>query len=201
MIGIRDEKLKQVEITQIEKLTLSSYLYLTFSINSNQKPNREISGYYDASIWETARKKGDTALKRLINRGLSGTSNTCVLIGSFTYARPWVRYEIMKSFKKGNHIFGVHINSIKDKKGNTKRKGANPFEYLAVSFSKSGRTASLLEYKNGRWVRYEKIDGSSSYRLNVQSKYRGKCLLLSRLFSTFDWVRDKGYRNFPKWVH
>src|ERR1700692_3169037 len=31
------------------------------------KPDREAAGFYDASIWETARKEGDAALKRLIN--------------------------------------------------------------------------------------------------------------------------------------
>ena len=35
------------------------------------KPDREICGYYDASIWESARKQGDIALKRLINEGLN----------------------------------------------------------------------------------------------------------------------------------
>lgn len=54
--------------------------------------DREICGDYDASIWEAAQKTGDVALKRLINAGLDTTSNTCVLIGSETYERPWVRY-------------------------------------------------------------------------------------------------------------
>lgn len=138
------------------------------------QPDREISGYYDASIWESAKKQGDVALKRLINSGLEQTSNTCVLIGSQTYQRPWVRYEILKSFKKGNHIFGVHINSIKDKYQKTKIKGANPLEYVGVSFSDSGLTATLLEYIDGKWVNYTQIDGSASYRTTVAKKHCGK---------------------------
>ena len=102
------------------------------------KPDREAAGFYDASIWETARKQGDVALKRLINGGLENTTNTCVLIGSSTYSRPWVRYEILKSFKRGNHLFGVHINSIKGKDGLTKASGPNPLEYVGVTFSASG---------------------------------------------------------------
>ena len=77
------------------------------------KPNRTAAGFYDASLWEDTKKQGKTALKRLINSGVDNTSNTCVLIGSSTYARPWVRYELLKSFKRGNHIFGVHINGIR----------------------------------------------------------------------------------------
>ena len=69
------------------------------------------AGYYDSSMWEKAKKESDLALKRLINNGLKNTSNTCVLIGTETYLRPWVRYELLKSIKKGNHIFGVHIKN------------------------------------------------------------------------------------------
>src|SRR6202007_546106 len=91
------------------------------------KPDREAAGFYYGSAWEKAKSEGgDAALKRLINGGLDNTSNTCVLIGSSTYARPWARYEILKSFKRGNHLFGVHINAIKGKDGLTKIAGPNP---------------------------------------------------------------------------
>lgn len=164
------------------------------------KPNREISGYYDASIWEAAKKQGDMALKRLINKGLDNTSNTCVLIGSQTYNRPWVRYEILKSFKKGNHIFAVHINPIKDRHGKIKSKGLNPLEYVGVTFSESGRTATLWEKVNGKWVKYEKVDGSASYRCNSAVNVRGKGFNMTSFYKTYDWVTDLGYQNFSKWV-
>lgn len=121
------------------------------------KPDREICGYYDASIWEEAKKQGDIALKRLINNGLKQTSNTCVLIGSGTYLRPWVRYEILKSFKKGNHLFGVHINSIKSKSQETKKKGPNPFEYVGVTFSDSGKTVTLWEKSMGNGLNMTRL--------------------------------------------
>src|SRR5712692_237027 len=79
------------------------------------KPDRESAGFFDASIWESAKKTGDVAVKKLINSELDGTSVTCVLIGSDTHARKWVRYEILKSFRKGNSILAVHINTIKGK--------------------------------------------------------------------------------------
>ncbi|MEY8214192.1 MAG: TIR domain-containing protein [Colwellia sp.] len=164
------------------------------------QPNREISGYYDASIWESAQKQGKVALKRLINSGLDQTSNTCVLIGSQTYERPWVRYELLKSFKKGSHIFGVHINSIKCKNQQTKIKGPNPLEYVGVTFSDSGLTATLWEKINGKWVKYEEIDGSASYRVEVAKKYRGNGYNLSNFYSTYDWVSNDGYNNFSGWA-
>jgi hypothetical protein len=90
------------------------------------KPHREAAGFFDVSLWEDAEKHGDVAIKRLINSGLEGTSTSCVLIGSQTYNRPWVTYEIMKSFKRGNSILAIHINSITGKDKRTKPLGPNP---------------------------------------------------------------------------
>ena len=90
------------------------------------KPDRESAGFFDASIWESAKRTGSVAVKRLINSGLDGTSTTCVLIGSGTYARPWVRYEILKSFRKGNVLLAVHVNTIKGRDQKTKSLTQKP---------------------------------------------------------------------------
>ncbi len=164
------------------------------------KPDRQSAGYFDASIWETARRQGDISLKRLINGGLEGTTNTCVLIGTHTYARPWVRYELMKSFRRGNHIFGVHINSIKSKHGTTSLNGQNPLDYVGITFSPDGRTATLWESNGGQWVAYDKIDGSSSYPVQVENQYRGKGYRLSDWYRVYDWSLNDGYKNFSSWV-
>lgn len=164
------------------------------------KPNREAAGFYDASIWETAKKQGDIALKRLINGGLENTSNTCVLIGTNTYARPWVRYEILKSFKRGNHLFGVHINSIKGKDSLTKFQGPNPFLHVGVTFSASGETATLWERVGDNWVQYDKIDGSASYRVQVGQKYRGQGYNLGNWYPVYDWITNDGFNQFTNWV-
>jgi hypothetical protein len=165
------------------------------------KPDREEAGFFDASVWETAKKTNPTAVKRLIHSGLDGTSVTCVLIGSQTYARPWVRYEIMKSFRKGNGILAVHINSITGKDQRTKPQGPNPLQYLGVSFSATGATATLHEIVNGNWQEYAEIDGSASYQTGgVGQQYWGKGFNLSQWYRTYDWVADDGYNNFVNWV-
>jgi hypothetical protein len=164
------------------------------------KPDREAAGFYDASIWETARKQGDVALKRLINGELENTTNTCVLIGSSTYARPWVRYEILKSFKRGNHLFGVHINSIKGKDGLTKTSGPNPLKYVGVTFSESGLTATLWELIGDKWFEYDKIDGSASYQVQVSQEYCGKGFNLAGWYPIYDWNSDNGFANFSNWL-
>jgi hypothetical protein len=164
------------------------------------KPDREDAGFYDASIWENAKKQGSVALKRLINGGLDNTSNTCILIGAQTYVRPWVRYEILKSFKKGNHIFGVHINSIKGKDGYTKTAGPNPLLYVGVTFSENGKLATLWEKNGSDWTQYNEIDGSASYQVNVAQQYHGKGFSLADWYKTYDWVANDGYNNFSSWV-
>src|SRR5690606_26476511 len=76
--------------------------------------------FRDSSIWEEAKEKQVSKIKSLIDFELKGTSVTCVLIGSETYSRRWVRYEIMKSFEMKKGQVGIGINWIKDKYGNTK---------------------------------------------------------------------------------
>ena len=70
-------------------------------------------GFFDASIWESAKKQGDIALKRLINGSLENTSTTVVLIGSETYSRRWVQYEIMKSIGSNIDVEQVRRDILK----------------------------------------------------------------------------------------
>lgn len=165
------------------------------------KPDREAAGFFDASIWGNAELSGDVGIKRVINSGLDGTSVTCVLIGSETYGRRWVRYEVMKSFRKGNALLSVHINSIKGRDQRTKPSGPNPLNYLGVTYSHSGLSATLWEKVNGSWKEYTDIDDSASYQTGqVGEQYRGKAFNLGQLYPAYDWVANNGYDNFSSWV-
>ncbi|GAH77614.1 unnamed protein product, partial [marine sediment metagenome] len=62
----------------------------------------EANTFYDGSLWEESRMKGDAAIKRLINLGLTGTGVTAVLIGQHTAKRKYVLYEIEMSLKRNN---------------------------------------------------------------------------------------------------
>ncbi|WP_395641440.1 TIR domain-containing protein [Rudaea sp.] len=164
------------------------------------KDDREEAGYFDASIWEEAKKKNEIGLKRLINGALENTSTTCVLVGSNTYAREWVRYEIVHSIYRGSRVFGVHINQIKGKDQKTKTNGQNPFDYLALKYSLDGTRVEVFEAANGKWLAYEKLP---SYALkNIAPKQRwGKLFNLSSLgYKTYCWSADDGYENFATWV-
>jgi len=162
------------------------------------KPNSQVAGFFDASIWEEAKKTSSLALKRLINKGLNNTSNTCVLVGTETYKRPWVRYELLKSVKKGNHIFAVHINGIKCKNGETRNLGQNPLDYVGV-YAKSNDVYHLIYKKNNKWYYYTEIDGTS--KVNVKhSLTLNKNLPLSNFYNIYKWNGDDGYNNFANWV-
>ena len=106
------------------------------------------AGFHDASLWEETKKKGEDAVKQLINNGLKGTTVTVVLIGAETSGRKYVTYEIDKSIACGNGLLGIYINNIKDKDGRIDPVGAIP-----AALSKSGAPIYTWEYgKLGEWV-------------------------------------------------
>lgn len=156
----------------------------------------EAAGYYDYSIWEESKKKGDLVLKRLINAELEGTSVTAVLIGTSTYSRRWVRYEIMKSVQRGNRVLGIHINSIAGKDTLTKPLGPDPLKYLGLQISDDGKTASPVVWDSQKWICLTDV---APYTLENEQPH-GKLLQLSHWFKTFDWIADEGYTNFPDWI-
>jgi len=166
--------------------------------NHNALTTSERAGYFDASIWETAKKTGDLALKRMINTEMKNTSVTAVLIGSETYARPWVRYEIFHSIEIGNSLLGIHINSIKGKDGRTKANGPNPFDHLGLQISDDGKTGNPTVWTGTKWSYYTKHD---SFPIKQMSEAeRGKNFQLSKWIGTNDWTANNGHQNFSKWI-
>lgn len=163
------------------------------------KESRDDAGFFDASIWESAQRRGDEALKRLINGALDGTSVTAALIGTDTCTRRWVRYEIFKSLARGNALIGVHINQIRDKERQTKPLGQNPFDHLAVQFLADGTGVRLLEWSNGQWQWYQDLQGWSFPNPRPASDW-GKTFQLSRWYRVYNWVSDDGYNNFAQWI-
>jgi hypothetical protein len=155
--------------------------------------------YFDASLWEEMKKKGDVAIKRMINEGVDRTSVTAVLIGSETYGRRWVRYEIMKSIARGNLLLGIHINSVGDKGQQTKSAGPNPFEFLGYRFSNDGRQIELFEAQGDKWAEYRDLDPWSFGEAKPES-VRGKFYRVSGLAKIYDWMKDDGFQNFDSWI-
>lgn len=164
------------------------------------KLNRDAAGFFDASVWEKARKTSDLAIKRLINGALKGTSRTAVLIGSHTANRRWVRYEVFRSLSQGNNVIGVHVNGIKGKNTGTKPNGTSPFAVLGLHFGDDGKTATPCYKSSGSWHIFDD-HGPYTLHRNAPLQQRGKVHSLSALgLQTYDWAKDAGYENFAGWV-
>lgn len=91
------------------------------------KDDKEAAGFIDAAEFEEVEKGGDAAIKKWIDTQLAGTSVTVVLIGSETSQREYVKYELQKSYEKGNGMLGIYIHQCKDLSGKTDFKGSNQF--------------------------------------------------------------------------
>lgn len=116
--------------------------------NSGIVEGSSAAGFHDASLWEEAKKKGDAAVKKLIDAGLGGTSVTVVLIGAETSTRKFVDYEIEQSIARRNGLLGIYISGIKDQKGNTDIQGIAP-----AGLTKAGASCYTWNRdKFGDWV-------------------------------------------------
>lgn len=82
--------------------------------NSWVTQGKEAAGFVDKAEFEKIKRTGEIAVHRWIDNQLNGTSVTVVLIGSETLNRPFVKYEICESIKRGNGVIGVYIHNIRD---------------------------------------------------------------------------------------
>lgn len=161
------------------------------------KADRAEAGFFDSSVFEAKKRESKESLKTFLRDSLSGTSVTCVLIGSQTALRPWVRYELVRSFQRGNGIFGINIHGINNFQMFPAPKGINPLECLA--YKVVGDRVQWLELNGQQWSAYDEVP---SMALNeVPYDLRGEHYhTFAARFPTYDWVVDNGYHNLGSWV-
>ncbi len=95
--------------------------------------NALMRSFQDSSLWESCKLEGDEAVKRLIREGVEYTSAVCVLIGTDTWVRRWVRYEIARAIIDGRGLLSVHLNSIRHHHTKTPHtRGHNPLGCMAA---------------------------------------------------------------------
>ncbi len=127
------------------------------------KDSKEAAGFIDSAEFEKIKKEGDESIKKWIDKQLEGTSVTVVLIGSDTNNRPYVKWELKKSYSKGNGMLGIYIHNLKDSDGKTSTKGSNMFGEIgtdsngkAVYFSDTYQCYDWVDddgYNNmGKWI-------------------------------------------------
>lgn len=173
------------------------------TIRANVFRNRDITkewgetGLFDASIWEDAKLQGVGAVRNLIDHSLENTSVTCVLIGTETWNRRWVRYEILKSYDRGNKLLGIHLDGVKDKSQQVLAQTENPFDYLGFMISKDGETLTYYERNGAEWKPFADLQPKTA---NFESNRRGKGYKLSDWVPCYSWSAGNGARNFATWV-
>lgn len=170
---------------------------------SSGSAGRHIEGYYDASLWESRKLEGPDALKRLIREGVENTSAVCVLVGTETWQRRWVKYEIARSVIDGKGLLAVHINSINHhQRGRPDERGYNPCGILGVA-ARSNGSHYLVErkYVNNAWAWQWYDDYTSA--VNVPKYMKPPALnypvRLSEVTREYDWSQN-GHQNIGGWI-
>ena len=80
--------------------------------------------------WETVKRGGDAAIQRWIDGQLKYRSCTLVLVGSATAGRPWINYEIRKTWEDGMGLAGIRIHGLRDSRGLVSPRGRDPFQHF-----------------------------------------------------------------------
>jgi hypothetical protein len=120
--------------------------------------DREEAGFWNASLEEEAKTKGEAAVKKMIDDALKGSSVTAVLIGSETASRKYVLYEVEKSYSEGMGLVGIRIHQLKNQAGSTGTAGANPLDVVSVG----GKKMSSI-FKTYDWVGDKGYDNLGSW--------------------------------------
>ena len=108
-----------------------------------------------------------------------------------------MRYELLKSFDRGNPLLGVHINSIRDKNGQTFGQGNNPFDYLGFVVADDGKNHTYYEHDGSGWRVYQDLAPKNT---SYAKEHWGKGFKLSTWAPCHDWIANDGYNNFATWV-
>lgn len=174
-------------------------------------PDRAVMrNFYDRSLWESTRLRNPEGLKNLIRRGMVHSSAVCVLVGTQTWSRRWVKYEIARSVIEGKGLLAIHINGLKHhKRLQPDVLGFNPLHLMGVYKSPDGKyyiyeNRSVVNTLTGQtewqWLEY------NDYTLPVRlPKYLrepsiGYVMPLSQGAQEYDYVNDIGHKNLGSWI-
>ena len=167
------------------------------------KPSEEQdAGFFDSSVFEATQKKGDDALKNFLRDGLRNTSVTCVLTGTNTWSRRWVRYEIARSLVRGNGLLTVYIHGVKDRDGNLASKGYNPLAQMGVYKTSDGNIfLAEWEASSQKWIKYDDYtlaipEGDLWFRAPTNTNV----VQLSNYCLSYNFTAQNGRENIGGWI-
>ena len=82
--------------------------------------------------WEKVKCKSKDSIEKWIKEQMKMRSCVIVLIGSTTYTRDWVKYEIQEAYNQNKGLVGIYIDKLEDMTGRQTTKGNNPFDYVTT---------------------------------------------------------------------
>lgn len=166
------------------------------------KPTEErADGFWDSSVFEVSKRQSADALKRFLRDGLENTSVTCVLAGTHTYARRWVRYEIVRSVIRGNGILTVFIHGIRNREGQATTMGPDPLDFIGVYRADNDRKVYFCEHSDGKWIKYEDYTlAIPENELWFEAPKTNTVVKLSSHYLAYDFTRQNGRDNIGGWI-
>lgn len=165
----------------------------------------QMRSFYDSSLWESRQLENPESLKRLIREGVERTSAICVLVGSGTWRRRWVRYEIARAVIDGRGLLAVHLNNINHHQTKAPHLlGENPLLFMAIGKVQATLFALpqyyLFERCDRGWVRYQDYTESVNLPSWLPDPAPGYVTQLSQGADEYDYITQEGHRNIGFWV-
>lgn len=170
--------------------------------------------FYDSSLWETKKVTKPEVVKQLIRTGVLCTSAVCVLVGSNTWSRRWVRYEIARAIVDRRGLLAVHINNINHHQTKGPHSlGRNPLSHMGIAKLQLSKwlapqyylyEMSLVSDGYGealeRWTRYGDYTVPVKKPDWLTDPPLDHVMPLSADASEYDYVSNHGHRNIGSWI-
>ena len=83
--------------------------------------------------WETVRRQNQATVQGWIDSQMNYKKAVVVLIGQETSKRPWVKYEIERSWGMKKPLLGIRIHGLASMNDGADRIGGNPFDAAGLS--------------------------------------------------------------------
>lgn len=177
--------------------------------------------FYDSSLWESRQLESPESLKNLIREGVKYTSAVCVLVGSETWYRRWVRYEIARAVIDDRGLLAVHLNNIEHHQRRQRDPlGPNPLQFMGVGKVQANPPSSILGQVNSlsallgpeapqyylfemtgqRWVRYQDYTNPVNLPRYLTDPAAGYPTPLSAGTALYDFMNQQGHKNIGAWI-
>jgi antiphage defense system Thoeris ThsB-like protein len=170
--------------------------------------------FYDSSLWEARKLENPESIKQLIRCGVMSTSTVCVLAGSETWDRRWVRYEIARAIIDDRGLLTVHINRINHHRTKGPHPtGRNPLAHMGIAKIRPNERLppqyflyemDLVPDGYGRlvqrWSRYKDYTTSVKKPAWLTDPILNHVVPLSVDTTEYDYELDLGHCNIGSWI-